>query len=69
MCDIRLNDNIKCISGINLEGQSLIRRSRRVWDPPKNGPIAPMIVGASFIKKYLTSINVFSDIILNHRRI
>ena len=35
MCDVRLNDNIKRTSGINLEGPSLIRRSRKVWDPPK----------------------------------
>ena len=35
MCDVRLNDNIKCTSGINLEGPSLIRRSQKVWDPPK----------------------------------
>ena len=40
MCDVRLNDNIKRTSGINLEGPSLIRRSQKVWDPPKNGPIA-----------------------------
>ena len=43
MCDVRLNDNIKRTSGINLEGPNLIRRSRKVWDPPKNGPIAPML--------------------------
>ena len=42
MFDVRLNANIKRTSGINLEGPSLIRRSRKVWDPPKNGPIAPM---------------------------
>ena len=42
MCDVRLNDNINHTSGINLEGPNLIRRSRKVWDPPKNGPIAPM---------------------------
>ena len=35
MCDVRLNDNIKRTSGINLEGPSLIRRSQKVWDPPK----------------------------------
>ena len=35
MCDVRLNDNIKRTSGINLEGPSLIRRSRKVWAPPK----------------------------------
>ena len=35
MCDVRLIDNIKRTSGINLEGPSLIRRSQKVWDPPK----------------------------------
>ena len=35
MCDVRLNDNIKRTSGINREGPSLIRRSRKVWAPPK----------------------------------
>ena len=35
MCDVRLNDNIKHTSGINLEGPSLIRRSRKVWAPQK----------------------------------
>ena len=34
MCDVRLNDNIKRTSGINLEGPSLIRRSWKVWAPP-----------------------------------
>ena len=29
-------------SGINLEGPSLISKSQKVWDPQKNGPIAPM---------------------------
>ena len=61
MCDVRLNDNIKCTSGINLEGPSLIRRSQKVWDPPKNGPIAPMwqdmshsthLQNTNFIKPY-----------------
>ena len=33
MCDVRLND--KHTSEINLEGPSLIRRSRKVLDPPK----------------------------------
>ena len=42
MFDVRLNAYIKRTSGINLEGPSLIRRSRKVRDPPKNGPIAPM---------------------------
>ena len=42
MCDVRQNDNIKRTNGINLEGPSLIRRSQKVWAPPKNGPIAPM---------------------------
>ena len=35
MCEVRLNDNIKRTSGINLEGSSLIRSSQKVWDPPK----------------------------------
>ena len=42
MFDVRLNDNFKCTSGINLEGRSFIRSSQKVLDPPKNGPIAPM---------------------------
>ena len=44
MFDVRLNAYIKRTSGINLEGPSLIRRSRKVWAPPKNGPIAPMFI-------------------------
>ena len=42
MFDVRLNADIKHTSGNNLESPSLIRRSQKVWDPPKNGPIAPM---------------------------
>ena len=52
MFDVRLNANIKCTSGINLESPSLIRRCRKVLDPQKNGPIAPMV------KRY-NSINIF----------
>ena len=32
---LRINANINCTSGINLESPSLIRRSRKVWEPPK----------------------------------
>ena len=68
MFDVRLNDNIKHTSGINLEGPSLIRRSRKVWDPPKNGPIAPMyvrlahtsILGLCFMTVCLIKSNCYS---------
>ena len=56
MFDVRLDAHIKRISGINLEGPILVRRYRKVWDPPpqkKNGPIAPMPSVLIFKPTYL----------------